>query len=157
MHFSLVHLLIVNFVIILSFTRILPIQKNYHLNNLSLHISYSWVQGYDGSRAEFINRDTVCFKCGNSVKFVSEDGHESVFPAPGDGIGALAVHSINKVFAVADIGLKPKIQIYQYPSFREIATLEGENCTFVTMIWSIQYLYDFTKFEQRDTPFLHCD
>ena len=87
---------------------------------------FSWVQGYNGSRAEFINRDTVCFKCGNTVKFVSEDGHESVFAAPGDGIGVLAVHSINKVFAVADVGVKPTINIYQYPSFRHIAALEGE-------------------------------
>ena len=87
---------------------------------------FRWAQGYNGERAEFIDRNTVAFQCGNSIKFASEDGTQRVLPTPGSGIGAFAVHYINKVFAVADIGIAPKVFILQYPSYRLISELEGK-------------------------------
>ena len=86
---------------------------------------FSWVQGYDGSDAHYITRDVICFKCGNFIKFVAEDGHESVFPSPGEGIGPLAVHPHNKVFALCDLGIGPTIYVIQYPSFRILTELKG--------------------------------
>ena len=86
-----------------------------------------WAQGYSGAPAHYINSDTIAFQCGNCIKFISDDGQESVFAPRGQGIGVFAVHSINKVFAIADTSIKSDICIYQYPSFREIAKLEGEH------------------------------
>ena len=99
------------------------------LPNISIILCVSfcrWAQGYDGSRAEFITRDVVCFKCGNIIKFVQEDGTESVCSSPGDGVGPLAVHSINKVFAFADQGVESTIYVFKYPSFERVSELVGK-------------------------------
>ncbi len=68
----------------------------------------------------------ICFKCGNNIKFVHDDGTESVCSSPGDGVGPLAVHGINKVFAFADKGVEAKIYIFSYPSFDRISELESK-------------------------------
>ena len=87
-----------------------------------------WAQGYDGSPALFVNRDTVCFVCGNNVKFInSKDKRESVLASPGDGIGALAVNPLYSNVAFAELKINPKLFVYVYPDFsRPRATLEGE-------------------------------
>ena len=87
---------------------------------------FRWAQGYDGGQASYINRDTICFRCGNHVKFLNEDGHVNIFPSGGSGLGAIAVHPVNKVFAVADIDQHPKINIYEYPTFQHIKELTGK-------------------------------
>ena len=83
------------------------------------------MQGYDGSAAAYINRDTICFRCGNNLKFLTEGGHENIFPSGGEALGVTAVHSINKVFAVAEVGVDPKISVFQYPSFKHVRELTG--------------------------------
>ncbi|CAH1784594.1 unnamed protein product [Owenia fusiformis] len=81
-------------------------------------LEISWAQGYNGSNTQYISRDTVCFACGNNVKFVSEEGQESFFPSPGEGVGPLAVHAINKVFAFSELCLNPRIFVVDFPSFK---------------------------------------
>jgi len=60
------------------------------------------------------------------VKFVDDDGHESVYMVPGDGgIALLAVHSINSLFAYTEHVVDPKIHIMQYPSLMKVIELTG--------------------------------
>lgn len=103
-----------------------------------------WSQGYNGSPAVFVNRDTICFVCGNNVKFVNtKDKRESVLASPGDGIGALAVNPLCSNVAFAELKINPKLFVYVYPDFSlPRATLEGETTSvwdfrgvFVDIIW----------------------
>ena len=75
-----------------------------------------------------MNRDTICFVCGNNVKFVNlKDKRESVLASPGDGIGALAVNPSYSNFAFAELKVNPKVFVYAFPDFsRPRSTLEGE-------------------------------
>jgi len=60
------------------------------------------------------------------VKFISDDGREKVFMAPGEGsIDLLAVHSINGLFAYTEHVVEPKIHIMQYPSLMKVTELTG--------------------------------
>lgn len=86
-----------------------------------------WAQGYNGSPARYIDKDVICYQCGSNVKFVAEDGAETVFNFKGNGVGPFAVHPNAKCFAVAEQCLNPKICIYVYPTFRELVMLEGNN------------------------------
>ncbi|KAM7447734.1 Cilia- and flagella-associated protein 43 [Porites harrisoni] len=90
-------------------------------------LELGWAQGYDGSPALFVNRDTICFVCGNNVKFINtKDKNETVLPSPGDGIGTLAVNPLYSSFAFAELKSDPKLFVYVYPDFsRPRATLEG--------------------------------
>ena len=57
---------------------------------------------------------------------MNEDGHENLFPSGELGLGPIAVHPVNKVFAVAEpISIKPKISIYEYPTFQLTNELTG--------------------------------
>ena len=87
-----------------------------------------WAQGYDGSPALFVNRDTLCFVCGNNVKFINtRDKRESVLASPGDGIGTLAVNPLYSTFAFAELKIDPKVFVYVFPDFsRPRSILEGE-------------------------------
>lgn len=87
-----------------------------------------WAQGYDGSSALFVNRDTICFVCGNNVKFINtKDKKETVLSSPGDGIGTLAVNPLYSSFAFAELKSDPKLFVYIYPDFsRPRATLDSE-------------------------------
>ena len=60
------------------------------------------------------------------MKFIGDDGRESVYMAPGDGgIALLAVHGINSLFAYTEHTVSPKIHIMQYPSLLKLAELNG--------------------------------
>ncbi|CAG2236908.1 CFAP43 [Mytilus edulis] len=85
---------------------------------------FKWAQGYNGSPARYIDKDVICYQCGSNVKFVAEDGAETVFNFKGNGVGPFAVHPNAKCFAVAEQCLNPKICIYVYPTFRELVKLE---------------------------------
>lgn len=86
---------------------------------------YSWSQGYDGSKAAFIDKNTVCYKCGNNMKFVDEDGQEKLFGSEQEALGPCAVSTVNKVFATSDVGIEPAVNVYQYPSFDPLIELVG--------------------------------
>ena len=98
---------------------------------INCSFNFSWTQGYNGSKADYINEDTICIKCGNNIKFVRDNGEERVFPCPEGGpqggVGQVAVHIVNHAFAYTNKGLQPKINVCAYPDFRSLATLEG-NC-----------------------------
>lgn len=87
-----------------------------------------WAQGYNGSPALFVNRDTVCFVCGNNIKFVNtKDKRESVLSSPGEGIGAFAVNPFYSNVAFAELKVNPRLFVYVFPDFsRPRAILEGE-------------------------------
>lgn len=38
----------------------------------------------------------------------------------------MAVHRVNKHIAIAEYGTNPRIYIYAYPTFAEVAVLEGK-------------------------------
>lgn len=65
------------------------------------------------------------------MKFVSEDGTETVYNFKGNGVGPFAVHPTNKCFAIAEQSLNPKITVFMYPTFREVAVLKGMNLLYV--------------------------
>ena len=66
------------------------------------------------------------YKCGNILKFQSvTSGEEGVFPHLQESFGPVAGHGNHQVFAIAEGSIKPKINIYQYPSFEEVISLEG--------------------------------
>jgi hypothetical protein len=56
-----------------------------------LIIHFRWAQGYNGSPVKYIDKDVISYQCGSNVKFVAEDGTESVFNFKGNGIGPFAV------------------------------------------------------------------
>ncbi|XP_052100384.1 cilia- and flagella-associated protein 43-like isoform X4 [Mytilus californianus] len=87
-------------------------------------LELTWAQGYNGSPAKYIDKDVICYQCGSNVKFVAEDGAETVFNFKGNGVGPFAVHPNAKCFAVAEQCLNPKICIYVYPTFRELVMLQ---------------------------------
>ncbi|CAC5420251.1 unnamed protein product [Mytilus coruscus] len=87
-------------------------------------LELTWAQGYNGSPARYIDKDVICYQCGSNVKFVAEDGAETVFNFKGNGVGPFAVHPNAKCFAVAEQCLNPKICIYVYPTFRELVMLQ---------------------------------
>lgn len=101
-----------------------------------------WAQGYNGSPALFVNRDTVCFICGNNIKFVNaKDKRESVLSSPGDGIGAFAVNSSTSNIAFAELRVNPKLFIYTFPDFsRPRAVLEGKLCFLIITYYSFSNL-----------------
>lgn len=92
---------------------------------LILIIHFRWAQGYNGSPAKYIDKDVISYQCGSNVKFVAEDGTESVFNFKGNGVGPFAVHPNAKCFAISEQCLNPKICIYAYPTFKELITLQG--------------------------------
>jgi hypothetical protein len=88
----------------------------------------SWNKGYTGSHAQFISQNVICYKTGSTIKFVDLNGRETTFPAQGEGgIGALAVHGINGVFAFSEKTIQPKITVVQFPTFLTVSEIKGEN------------------------------
>ena len=88
---------------------------------------FSWTKGYNGSHADFITSNVICYKTGNTIKFINTDGREILYSAPKDGgIGSLAVHGINGVFAFSEMTVNPKIIIVQFPSLKTVSEIKGE-------------------------------
>lgn len=90
-------------------------------------LKLGWAQGYNGSPALFVNRDTICFVCGNNIKFVNtRDKRESVLSSPGEGIGAFAVNPLYSNVAFAELKASPRLFVYVFPDFSTPrAILEG--------------------------------
>ena len=114
---------------------------------------FRWAQGYNGDKACYIDKDVICYLCGNNIKFVAEDGAETVFNFPGEGVGPFAVHPINRCFAVAEQCLNPKIYLFVYPTFRQMAVLEGgydiinryNICSYVLPLYLVYILHTCTS------------
>ena len=97
--------------------------------NLIRHVllhTYRWSQGYKGDALLHIDAVTVCYACGNTVKFLNTSTlAEQVFQSPGNGVSQIAVSTAHSLFAVAESGLHPKVFVCQYPSMEVAAVLKG--------------------------------
>ncbi|KAL8601271.1 hypothetical protein ACOMHN_003215 [Nucella lapillus] len=83
-----------------------------------------WIHGYSGQALFYIDDDILCHQCGKYIKFMKEDGAESVFLFPGKGVGPIAVHKVAKKLAIAEDCLQPKIYVYGYPVMEQLAVFE---------------------------------
>nr|XP_034327595.1 cilia- and flagella-associated protein 43 isoform X6 [Crassostrea gigas] len=100
-------------------------------------LELSWAQGYNGGKIGYIDKDVICYQAGSNIKFIAEDGAETVFNFKGNGVGPFAVHATNKCFAVAERCLNPKITVYVYPTFREAAVLkDGAKLEYRSLVFS---------------------
>lgn len=78
----------------------------------------SWAQGYDGGTSSFVNKETLCYVCGNTVKFINvKDKSEAFLLSPGDGIGRLATNPNHAVYGFSEMKPSPQIFVYQFPNF----------------------------------------
>ncbi|XP_031564143.1 cilia- and flagella-associated protein 43-like [Actinia tenebrosa] len=81
-------------------------------------LELSWAQGYDGGASSFVDKDTLCFVCGNNVKFINiKDKSRSFLPTPGDGIGVLTTNPAYNLYAFSELKANPRIFIYTFPDF----------------------------------------
>ncbi|XP_031554688.1 cilia- and flagella-associated protein 44-like isoform X2 [Actinia tenebrosa] len=86
---------------------------------ITLHHSF----GYECTRRSnlhVMDEDTVLFSAGNVVQLLNIKTQEQSYfrTTGGGGIGAIAVHPSRKYFAVAEKGVKPDINIFEYPSLK---------------------------------------
>lgn len=85
-----------------------------------------WVKGYNGKTARYIDKNTLVYECGNNINFMKETGESSVFTSPGEGVTALDVHPLNKVFAFAELCIKPRLFVYKYPEMECVSEIKGK-------------------------------
>ncbi|XP_067037270.1 cilia- and flagella-associated protein 44-like isoform X2 [Acropora muricata] len=86
---------------------------------LSFHHSF----GYEctkRSNLHVLDENCVVFSAGNTVEILNLQTQEQthIRTTSGGGIGAIAVHPSRKYFAVAEKGIKPNINIFEYPSLK---------------------------------------
>lgn len=115
-------------------------------------LDLAWSQGYDGQELFYIDNDVICYQCGKNVKFLNENGTQTVFAFHGKGIGPFAAHKINKKFAIAERCINPKIFVYTYPSLEQSAVLEGgAQIEFQTLVFSASnYLLSLSTLPEFD-------
>lgn len=94
---------------------------------MSLHASFG-VDVQKRYNIEIIDYGVVLFATGNTVQILDLFMHKKkILMAPGDcsfnAVGAIAVHPSKEFFAVAEIGLDPKIYVYTYPGLRTVRIL----------------------------------
>lgn len=83
------------------------------------------MKGYNGKKARYIDKSTLVYECGNNINFMKEDGESTVFTSPGEGVAALDVHPLNKVFAFAELCIKPRVFVFKYPELTPVSELKG--------------------------------
>ncbi|CAL1546993.1 unnamed protein product [Lymnaea stagnalis] len=88
-------------------------------------LNLSWCHGYNGTPISFIEPGVLCYQCGRNFKTIALDGKHSSFAFKGSASGPMAVHKVNKHIAFAEYAENPKIFVYAYPTYSEIAVLEG--------------------------------
>nr|XP_039264137.1 cilia- and flagella-associated protein 43-like [Styela clava] len=86
----------------------------------------SWAHGFDSNKIHHITNDVICYVCGSNIKFVNTTNkQEQIFPSPGNGIATFASSPEDRIFAIAESCLNPKIFICEYPSMKVVKDLEG--------------------------------
>ncbi|XP_033633066.1 cilia- and flagella-associated protein 43-like isoform X1 [Asterias rubens] len=89
-------------------------------------LDLAWAQGYSGSDALFINRNTLCYVCGNGIKFIDiTTGREEIYSSPGMGIGAFTVSGSTHLVAFSENCLNPRIFVFSYPGFTQKSVCQG--------------------------------
>ncbi|XP_052720233.1 cilia- and flagella-associated protein 44-like isoform X2 [Crassostrea angulata] len=93
-----------------------------------LNLIYSF--GYDCTKRHnlhLLDERTVCFAAGNYVMLLDLQTKEQRYlrSTSGGGIGAITVHPLKKYFAVAEKGISPNINVFEYPSLKLHRILRG--------------------------------
>ncbi len=99
----------------------------HYFNNDIIKLSYSF--GYDckkRSNLHLLDNDTIVFSAGNFVQLLNIKTKEQKYlkTLSGGAVGALAVHSTRKYFAVGEKGCQPSINVYEYPSLKLFRVLK---------------------------------
>ncbi|XP_048588414.1 cilia- and flagella-associated protein 44-like isoform X2 [Nematostella vectensis] len=86
---------------------------------ISFHHSFGF-ECTKRSNLHVIDEDIALFSAGNMVELLNLKTREQKYlrTTGGGGIGAIAVHPSRKYFAVAEKGIKPDINIFEYPSLK---------------------------------------
>ncbi|XP_077865529.1 LOW QUALITY PROTEIN: cilia- and flagella-associated protein 43-like [Saccoglossus kowalevskii] len=101
-------------------------------------LDLGWAQGYNGSKADYINHNTLCYACGSNIKFYNtEDKKETVHPSPGEGINTIAVSGSYHVVAIAEQAINPRIFIHMQSGFLHKSICEnGAQLEYVALAFS---------------------
>ncbi|KAM3862960.1 cilia- and flagella-associated protein 43-like [Diretmus argenteus] len=75
-----------------------------------------WAQGFTNQRVWFVDKETICYRCGNYMVFLNlESKVQSVFKSSGNGISAFTANVNSGIFAFSEPKLNPSIFVYNYP------------------------------------------
>uniref|UniRef100_A0A8C4R973 Cilia and flagella associated protein 44 n=1 Tax=Eptatretus burgeri TaxID=7764 RepID=A0A8C4R973_EPTBU len=107
-------------------------------NLLKLHHSFGYACGRR-CNLHLLDKHTLAFLAGDVIVFLDlRQGHQNYLPSVGGkGVGALAVDSSRKYFAVGEKGQDPVIVIYENQSRRPYRILRGGTwCAYSTLAFS---------------------
>ncbi|XP_077991965.1 cilia- and flagella-associated protein 43-like [Glandiceps talaboti] len=106
-------------------------------------LELGWAQGYNGSNAEYISHNTICYACGSNINFYNtDDNKETAYPSPGEGVNLITVSGTHHAVAVAEQAINPRIFIHTYPGFIKKAVCEnGAKLEYVALAFSYSGRY----------------
>ncbi|XP_054455755.1 cilia- and flagella-associated protein 43 [Anoplopoma fimbria] len=85
-----------------------------------------WIRGFPNKSIEFVDNETVCYKCGNNICFLNlETQKQNVLQSPGRGVGAFTANGTNGNFAFSEEKLSPSIFVYIFPELELKNELKG--------------------------------
>ncbi|KFO69527.1 WD repeat-containing protein 96, partial [Cuculus canorus] len=85
-----------------------------------------WVQGFSNKNFGFINKQTVCYPCGNYILFLDVKTKKTIaLQCPAGQVGALTANWNSQVLAFSDRKLNPIIYIYTFPVLSKLTELKG--------------------------------
>ena len=85
--------------------------------------------------------DVIMYICGNSIQFynISTKNNINTINGHNNGVGCFGIHPSKKYFCFGEIGNKPDIYIYEYPSLNVVSILHN----------GTQYKYNDTQFNSN--------
>ncbi|TRY55422.1 hypothetical protein DNTS_034432 [Danionella cerebrum] len=85
-----------------------------------------WVQGFTRGTFTFVEKETVCYSCGNFIVFFNvKTKARRTLQSPGSGIGTFGASGHRRCLAFSDLKLKPSIFVYKYPELELVNELKG--------------------------------
>jgi WD40 repeat protein len=98
-----------------------PGQLRHEFTKLHCSFGFPCARRYN---LHYVDEGVVLFACGNTVQILDLLTHrKDVLRGHGSGVGTVAVHPSRKFFAVGEVGVKPNVYVYEYPSLRIIRIL----------------------------------
>ncbi|XP_009867672.1 PREDICTED: WD repeat-containing protein 96, partial [Apaloderma vittatum] len=98
-------------------------------------LSLSWVQGFSNKNFGFVNKQTVCYPCGNYILFLDiETKKTTALQCQTGQVGAFAANGNSQVVAFADRQLNPIIYIYTFPELSKLTELKGSDVLDYTLL-----------------------
>ncbi|XP_074089862.1 cilia- and flagella-associated protein 43-like isoform X4 [Macrotis lagotis] len=89
-------------------------------------LTLRWVQGFPKQNIDFINKNTICYTCGNYLIFINiENGKRSVLQCFYGNVGAMATNIPFQVVAFSNRKLNPTIYLYNFPDLNRRSKLQG--------------------------------